>query len=107
MKFLLADGIFITAVMREENAKEIIRAWKDGTLTELIPNGVLGDIHPPPGEHCWAVKVADIRAIHSFPADEASLAREITRRQMKAQLAQLAGTPAQVGSPWGKSGGYG
>ena len=64
LKFILEFGSFIQVIIPEDEAKQIILAWKAGKLEPVIgshnqqgPGGFSGG---------WAVRVDTIRAIHTF-----------------------------------------
>lgn len=84
LRFLLADGLFLLAVVLEEEAKQHINAWLQGKRT-----GIIGSTSPPQGGWCWAVNVADLRGVHTVPIESVALEQmqlQVALRETQARL---------------------
>lgn len=63
LKFLLAHGAFVIAILRVDKARAIIEGLKAGNLPAVIGES---NETTPYGASCWAVSVKDILATHAI-----------------------------------------
>lgn len=60
VKFILTDASFLTVLVPLQRAIEIVQGWGHGTLP-----AILSHLPETGGMDAWAVRVADVVAIHT------------------------------------------
>lgn len=71
LKFLLEDGHYLALALKQAEATEILKGWRDGLLKPII--GGTSENSSPFESCAWAIKTDKIKGIHTF--NLASLAR--------------------------------
>lgn len=61
LRIILEHGPFLTVVLYEKDALDILRSWMAGELTKTR---ILGRMEHPPGGFPWAVETSGIRCMH-------------------------------------------